>query len=84
MSAVRIMQRTDSNHGTWMIRCHNEKTGTYEDLISSRGFHWSGKDQLVQLNEHVGRNYMFALIQGRTTPAVDIHPLTFNFREAYF
>ena len=25
MSAVRIMQRTDSNHGTWMIRCHNEK-----------------------------------------------------------
>ena len=61
-----------------------KKTGTYEDLISSRGFHWSGKDQLVQLNEHVGRNYMFALIQGRTTPAVDIHPLTFNFREAYF
>ena len=84
MSAVRIMQRTDSNHGTWMIRCHNEKTGTYEDLISSRGLHWLGKDQLVQLNEHVGRNYMFALIQGRTTPAVDIHPLIFNFREAYF
>ena len=53
MSAVRIMQRTDSNHGTWMIRCYNEKTGAYEDLISSRGFNWTGKDQLVQLNENV-------------------------------
>ena len=84
MSAVRIMQRTDSNHGNWMIRCYNEKTGAYEDLISSRGFNWSGKDQIVQLNEHVGRKYMFALIQGRTTPAVDIHSLIFNFREAYF
>ena len=84
MTAVRIMQRKDSNHGTWMIRCYNEKTGAYEDLINSRGFNWTGKDILVQLNEHVGRKYMFALIQGRTTPAVDIHPLIFNFKEAYF
>ena len=84
MSAVRIKQRTDSNHGIWMIRSYNEKTGAYEDLISSKGFNWSGKDRLIQLNEHVGRKYMFALIQGRTTPAVDIHPLIFNFKEAYF
>ena len=67
-----------------MIRCYNEKTGVYEDLISSRGFNWTGKDLLVQLNENIGRKYMFALIQGRTTPAVDIHPLIFNFKEAYF
>ena len=84
MSAVRIMQKTDSNHGTWMIKCYNEKTGAYENLISSRGFNWSGKDQLVQLNENVSRKYLFALIQGRTTPNVDIHPLIFNSREAYF
>ena len=84
MSAVRIMQRTDSNHGTWMIRYYNEKTGAYENLISSRGFNWSGKDQLVQLNENVSRKYLFASIQGRTTPNVDIHSLIFNFREAYF
>ena len=84
MTAVRIMQRKDSNHGIWMIRCYNEKTGVYEDLINSRGFSWTGKNILVQLNEHVGRKYMFALIQGRTTPAVDIPPLIFNFKEAYF
>ena len=84
MTAVRIMQRTDSNHGTWMIRCYNEKTGLFNDLISSRGFNWSGKNILVQLNENVGKKIYNALVQGRTTPAVDIHPLIFNFREAYF
>ena len=26
ITAVRIMQRTDSNHGTWMVRYYNEKT----------------------------------------------------------
>ena len=84
MTAVRIMQRTDSNHGTWMVRCYNEKTGVFDDLISSRGFNWRGKDILVQLNENIGRKYIIALVQGRTTPDVDIHPLIFNFREAYF
>ena len=49
MTAVRIIQRTDSNHGTWMVRCYNEKTGVFDDLISSRGFNWTGKDLLVQL-----------------------------------
>ena len=44
MTAVRFTQRTDSNHGTWMIRHYNEKAGAYEDLISSRGFNWRGKD----------------------------------------
>ena len=43
-----------------------------------------GQEKIFQLNEHVGRKYMFALIQGRTTPAVDIHPFIFNFKEAYF
>ena len=84
MTAVRIMQRTDSNHGIWMIRCYNEKTGVFNDLINSRGFNWTGKDILVQLNENVGRKYIIALVQGGTTPDVDIHPLIFNFREAYF
>ena len=78
------MQRTDSNHGTWMIRHYNEKTGVYEDLISSRGFNWAGKDILTSLNDNVGRRYMFALVQGSTTPNDDIHPLVFNFKEAYF
>ena len=60
------------------------KKRVFNDLFSSRGFNWSGKDILVQLNENVGKKYIIALIQGRTTPAVDIHPLIFNFREAYF
>ena len=59
MSAVAFMQRTNSNHGTWMIR-HNEKTGAYEDLISSKGFNWTRKDILISLNDNVGRKYMFA------------------------
>ena len=84
MTAVRIIQRRDSNHGTWMVRCYNEKTGVFDDLISSRGFNWTGKDLLVQLNENVGKKYVIALVEGRTTPNVDIHPLIFNFREAYF
>ena len=84
MTAVRIIQRRDSNHGTWMVRCYNEKTGVFDDLISSRGFNWTGKDLLVQLNENVGKKYIIALVEGRTTPNVDIHPLIFNFREAYF
>ena len=66
-----------------MIRHYNEKTGAYEDLISSRGFNWTGKDILVQLIDNVGRKYMFALVQGSTTPNVAIHPLIFNFKEAY-
>ena len=84
MTAVRFMQRRDSNHGIWMIRHYNEKTGAYEDLISSRGFSWRVNDELVQLNDNVRRKYMFALVQGSTTPNVDIHPLIFNFKEAYF
>ena len=48
MTAVRIMQRTDSNHGAWMIRCYNEKQVYL--MID-----WSGKDILVQLNENVGK-----------------------------
>ena len=83
MSSVRIIQRTDSNHGTWMIRCYNEKTGVFNDLISSRGFNWSGKDILVQLNENVGKKYIIALVQGRTTPDVDSHPLILNFTEVF-
>ena len=84
MTAVRFTQRTDSNHGTWMIRHYNEKTGAYEDLISSRGFNWRGKDFTISLNDNVGRRYMFALVQGPTTPNVDIHPLVFNLKVAYF
>ena len=38
----------------------------------------------ISLNDNVGRRYMFALVQGSTTPTVDIHPLVFNFKEGYF
>ena len=67
-----------------MVRCYNEKTGVFDDLISSRGFNWTRKDLLVQLSENVGKKYIIALVQGRTTPNVDIHPLIFNSKEAYF
>ena len=79
-----ILQRKDSNHETWMIRCYNEKTGAYEDLINSRGFNWRGREITISLNDNVGRKYMFALIQGRTTPNVDILPLILNFKDDYF
>ena len=82
MTAVKFLQRKDSNHGTWMIRCYNEKTA-YEDLINSRRFNWRGRKITISLND-VGRKYMFALIQGRTTPNADILPLILNFKEASF
>ena len=68
ISSVRFTQKTNSNHGTWMIRCFDEKTGHFSDLISSRGFQWTRKDFTVSLNDNVGRVYLFALIQGSTTP----------------
>ena len=84
MTAVIITQKTDSNHGTWMIRGFNEKSGRYDDLISGRGFQWRGNNIRVGLNDHVGMKFMFALVQGRTTPDVDINPFVFNFKESFF
>ena len=84
ISSVRFTQKTNSNHGLWMIKCFDEKRGYFIDLISSRGFQWTGKDFTISLNDNVGRVYFFALIQGRTTPNVDILPLVINTQEAFF
>ena len=84
ISSVRFTQKTNSNHGLWMIKCFDEKRGYFIDLISSRGFQWRGKDFTISLNDNVGRVYFFALIQGRTTPNVDILPLLINTQEAFF
>ena len=67
-----------------MIRCFDEKRGYFIDLISSRGFQWRGKDFTISLNDNVGKVYLFALIQGSTTPNVDILPLVINTQEAFF
>ena len=63
MTAVKFLQRKDSNHGIWMIRHYNEKTRAYEDLINSRGFNWRGREITISLNDNVGRKYMFPLIK---------------------
>ena len=82
--SVRFTQKTNSNHGLWMIRCFDEKRGYFIDLISSRGFQWREKDFTISLNDNVGKVYLFALIQGSTTPNVDILPLIINTQEAFF